>query len=308
MEHNHYPVRILLLWCLCLFTTAGSAQVTAQSLLSESPGREEGLYPPLSKDKKPKPTPPWYVDRFRVSAGVFFPINNTDVSVGTQDGTIGTNIDFENDLGFNKNTFTFMGDFQWRISRRSRLNFNYFRVARTSEYTLQRDITFGEHTYPVDGGIRAIFNTDIFRLSYGYAFFTNPKFEAGLLVGAHVVGLDAGIALYGNTASIEFRDDFGITAPLPDVGIWGGYAFSSRWYVNAEFDYLALTVGDYKGRILGYNLNVHYRIIDRLDAAIGYTGLNARVDADKERLVGYFKWGYNGPSLTVSYSFGKKPW
>ncbi len=23
---------------------------------------------------------------------------------------------------------------------------------------------------------------------------------------------------------------------------------------------------------------------------------------------GHFKWGYNGPSLAVTYSFGKKPW
>lgn len=49
-----------------------------------------------------------------------------------------------------------------------------------------------------------------------------------------------------------------------------------------------------------------YEVIPNLDLALGYTGLNFKVDVEKERLQGYFKWGYNGPSLTVSYSFGKK--
>lgn len=255
-----------------------------------------------------KPSPPWYVERFKVSAGVFFPVNNTDVQVGTQNGTLGTNIDFEDDLGFKKNTGTFLADLQWRASRRSRFDLSYYRVARKSSYTLQRDITFGDHTYNVDARIDAFFNTDIYRFSYGYAFLLNPKFEAGLLVGAHIVGLDAGIGLSGANVGASVHDNFGVTAPLPDLGIWGGYTFSKKWFINGEVDYFSLKVNDYKGRIIAYNIGIHYQIIKHLDAAVGYTGLNARVDADKERLIGYFKWGYNGPSITATYSFGKKRW
>ncbi|WP_436486677.1 hypothetical protein [Chitinophaga sp. ARDCPP14] len=255
-----------------------------------------------------KPGPPWYVERFKVSAGAFFPINNTDVSVGSTDSRIGTDIDFEDDLGFNKNTGTFLLDLQWRASRRSRFDLSYYRVARNSDYRLQKDITFGENTYNINTSINAFFNTDIYRFSYGYAFFINPKFEAGLLVGAHIVGLDAGINVVGANVGASLKDNFGITAPLPDFGIWGGYSFAKKWYINAEVDYFALTVNDYKGRILAYTAAVNYRAVKGLDVAVGYTGLNARIDAEKDRLLGYFKWGYNGPSVTVSYTFGRSKW
>ena len=66
-----------------------------------------------------KPSPPWWVERFKVTAGMFFPVNNTSVKVGSPDGEFGTTIDFEDNLGFSKHTFTFLGDFQWRASRRS---------------------------------------------------------------------------------------------------------------------------------------------------------------------------------------------
>lgn len=264
-----------------------------------------GVQESFGQSTKTRKPPPWYVQKFKVSAGAFFPVNNTDISVGNNNGNIGTNIDFEDDLGFNKNIGTFLANFQWRASRRSKFDLSYFRVARKSDYTLKRDITFGDNTYNVDAGIHAYFNTNIYRFSYGYAFLVDPKYEVGLLVGAHVVGLNTGIELTGANVGASVKDNFGITAPLPDFGAWGSYSFGSRWYANAEFDYFALTVNDYKGRILAYNLNLNYRAYKGLDISLGFTGLNARVDAEKKRLVGYFKWGYNGPSVAVSYTFGK---
>jgi hypothetical protein len=102
---------------------------------------------------KPKKTAPWFVERFRLSAGLFVPVNNTSIQVGIKGGAIGTEIDFEKDLGFGKTDFTFLANFQWRISRRSRLNLNYYNIPRNSTHTLQKDITFGDNTYPVNATV-----------------------------------------------------------------------------------------------------------------------------------------------------------
>ncbi|MGX5819093.1 hypothetical protein ACWKWU_12900 [Chitinophaga lutea] len=254
-----------------------------------------------------KPTPPWFVERFRLSAGAFFPINNTTIQVGRTDGS-GTTLDFEDDLGFNRHTFTFLADFQWRASRRSRFDLTYFRLARNANRSLDRTIEFGEHTYPVNADVHAFFNTDIIRFSYGYALYTSPRAEAGLSIGAHTVNADVGLSLVGNTAALDVRDDYGFTAPLPNVGIWGGYAINDKWALNLEFDYLSLTVNDVKGRILAGTFNVQYRILPMLSASAGFTGLNFKVEAEKKRLWGDLQWGYNGPTLTAIYTFGKKKW
>jgi hypothetical protein len=267
---------------------------------------EEGSINDFNSFKKQKPTPPWFVKRFKVTAGIFFPINNTKVEVGNQNHTFGTTIDFEDDLGFRESTTTFLANLQWRISRRSRLDLSYFNLNRDSHHTLQKDIEFKDHTYTVNSDITAFFDTNIYMISYGYAFLTSPKYELGLMLGVHVLKSDVGINFEGNTASIGYEDSFGFTAPLPDIGIWGGYAFTDRLALNGNVSYLSVKIDNIDGKIISYNFSLMYEVVKNLDLALGYTGLNFTVDAEKNRAQGYLKWGYNGPSLTVSYSFGKK--
>ena len=250
---------------------------------------------------------PWFVSRFKLSAGLFVAVNNTDVRVENATGTKGTNIDFENDLGFNRGIGTFLADAQWRASRRSRFDLSYYGIHRTAFYTLKKDIDFGDHTYAVDSRVNAFFNTDIYRFSYGYALLSKPRYEAGLLIGAHVIGAGVGIGISGANVN-SYSDAFSFTAPLPDVGVWGGYAINSRWAVNGEFSYLSLTVDNTKGRILSGYLNVTYRLPLLFEVSLGYTGFNFDVNTVRKNLSGDFKWSYNGPSLTGSYSFGKKKW
>ncbi|MFC0780005.1 hypothetical protein [Flavobacterium sp. HJSW_4] len=248
---------------------------------------------------------PWHNRRFKVSAGGFFPVNNTIVKVEGNNGNIGTEIDLENDLGFSKSTASFLGTFDWRISKRSRLGFEYFVLDRTATKTLQRDINFGDNTYEVNGRVRGTFNVQIMRVAYGYAILSKPKYQAGLLVGAHVLFADLGLQLEANTQSIEKHDSFDFTAPLPDVGIWGEFVLGKRWGLYANVNYLAVQIDNTDGRIISYGLSVLYNVHQNFSLTAGYTGLNFRVDTVQERLNGFLKWGYNGPTITAVYTFGK---
>ena len=247
---------------------------------------------------------PWHARRFKFTAGAFFPLNNTQVQVGRNSTDTGTEIDLEDDLGFSKSSVSFLSTFEWRISRRSRLGFEYFNLDRTSSKTLERDITFGDNTYNVNARISAYFNVQIARIAYGYAFLSKPKYEAGLLIGSHVMFVDLGLRLEGEGQSLEYRDSFNFTAPLPDVGVWGEFVLGKRFglYVNAN--YLAIKIDNIDGRILSYNLSLLYNVHKNFSLTAGYTGLNFKIDTVRERLNGYLKWGYNGPTLTAAYTFG----
>jgi hypothetical protein len=263
-----------------------------------------------TKEKKKELKAPWFVDKFKVSAGAFVPISSTDITVSAtgQNGTIGTEINFEDDLGFNNSSWTFLGDIQYRLTRRSRFDLSFIRVNRNSTKTLQKDLIFDEDTFHVNNKTSAFFNSGIYRFSYGYSILTNTKFEVGLLIGFHILNSNAGLSSIGTSTNIAVSKDFGFTAPLPDFGVWGGYAFSDRWSAHGEFNYFSITVGDIGGRIIGGQLNVTYRAYKKLDISAGYNGLNFNVDITKTHAYGNLKWGYNGPSLVVSYSFGEKSW
>ncbi len=262
----------------------------------------------VNKNGKPLRTVPWFVERFKLTAGFFAPVNNTNIRVNGANGKIGTDIDFEDDLGFNKTTSTFLGDFQYRLSSRSRFDFSYYRLDRSSSKTIDRDLNFKDSTFHVGAQIDAYFNSNIYRVSYGYAILSKPGYEAGLLIGAHVVKFGIGLDATANGISGSAQSSVGLTAPLPDFGLWGGWTMGKKWAVNAEVDYLDITVNSISGRIIAYNAAATFRPIRNLSFAAGYTGLNFKLNVDKEKLDGQLKWGYNGPSLTATFAFGHKAW
>ena len=134
---------------------------------------------------------PWFVERFKISAGGLYIINNTNIRVGVN-GMDATTIDGEKDLGFYKEVVTFLANSQWRISRRSR-NTDYYNIRRNSNRTLLKDISFEDNTYHANSSVYSFFNTAIYQFSYGYAILSKPTYEAGVLIGTHIVGAKTGI-------------------------------------------------------------------------------------------------------------------
>jgi hypothetical protein len=285
----------ILLTCICSISYA-QQNTTADSSIT-----------PQKHTSQTASKAPWWVQRFTISAGGFIPTNNTNVKVGNSSGG-GSDIDFENDLGFTSSTTTFIAGGEWRASKRSRFNFNYYNINRSATHTLQKDIQFADTTYHANATIQAFFNTAIYQVSYGYALLSKPKYELGLMVGAHLVDFSVGLGVVSSIGSVSGNKDFNTTAPLPDLGIWGGYAFSDHFAFNGAFSYLSLAVDNVKGQIVSYNASITYKAAETFSLALGYTGLNFDVDATTDKLHGAIKWGYNGPSFTANFSFGKKKW
>lgn len=251
---------------------------------------------------------PWYVNRFKIGIGFYQALNNTNIQLGSSSGSVGTEIDFEDDLGFTKRSPTFLSSLEWRINSRSKIVLNYYNLRRDAFYRLEETIEFGDETYEVDAKVNSYFNTVINRFAYGYALLSRPNYELGLSFGAHIVGAKAGIKLDNTNLSIINQENFGFTAPLPDFGIWGNYAISNRFYVNGEFNYFALKVNQIKGSIIGFEIAASYLLLRNLELSTGLSGFNFKVEMEKRLINGDFRWGNNGLFLKAMYSFGKKNW
>ena len=301
-------VAFLLLNQFCSYAQDASGPANPADTTRSVSTSTQGIRQKADSGIHPTVVAPWFIERFKISAGFLIPLSNTSIEVSNRNGDAGTSIDFEEDLGLKRGTETFSADFQWRASRRSRFDLSFYRLNRSVTHTIDKDIHYSDSTYRANATLNGFFNTDIYRFSYGYALFAKPKYELGVMIGAHVVRANVGVGLYTPNTSVTRTDDFGVTAPLPNFGIWGGYVFNDRWALNGEIDWLSLTVGDIQGRILAYNISFIYKILNNLTASAGYTGLNCRVDVTKTDRTGTLKWGNNGPALTVAFSFGRRPW
>ena len=251
---------------------------------------------------------PWFVERFSVSAGFFIASNNTNIRLGNNSGSIGSIIDFENDLGFDKQITTFATNLQWRSSRRSRFDLSYYQLNRTATYTIKKTFQFGDNTYNVNANVNSFFNNSIYKFSWGYALLSNPKAELGLSLGIHTMVTNFGIAVNGAGIGLSASDRYSFTAPLPNLGVWGGYALTSKLAAKGEFSYLSLKSGGIDGKIIGYQFSLLYKVAKNVDLALGYSGFNFDINATGDKRNAGVAWGYNGPSLSATYSFGKKRW
>ena len=250
---------------------------------------------------------PWFVEKFRVSAGIFKMFNNGSFKIDSSLG-FGTEVNLENDLGFNESSNTFMGDFEWRSSQRSRFNLSYYNSKRRADHQLNRTLEIGDGTYDLNSNIYAYFNSELWRFSYGYALISKPKYEAGLLVGTHTMFSKIGIGIQGTSINFELNKNYNVTAPLLDFGIWGGYALSDDFAVKGEINYFQLQIKNVGGSILGYNFSVVYKASKNLEFSTGVSGLNFEVTAVNTLLETNIKWGYNGMTLLACYTFGTKKW
>lgn len=251
---------------------------------------------------------PWFVERYRISLGFYGGINNTNIQLNSTSGEIGTNIDFEKDLGYDSYSSSVFADFQWRSTSRSRFMLSYYNLRRDTNYRLEKTFEFGDNTYDVGVDIYSYFDAAVYRFSYGYAIFSKPKYEVGLSIGTHIINMEAGIGIKGANISAEVSDNFGVTAPLPDFGIWGGYAFTERFALNAEFDYFAITVEDIKGQVVSYNISATYKLSNHFNITGAFNSLNTTVDRSGKLAYAKVEWGNNGFSLRAAYTFGNKKW
>ncbi len=121
---------VILTGCICVFLNVGFAQTTDTTAIKEKP-EKYWWRPGLLKN-------------LHVAFGGFLPISNTNVQVSATgpNHSIGTEINFEDDLGFSRSGGTFMADIQYRLSRRSRFDLSFYRLNRSASHTLTKDIAF----------------------------------------------------------------------------------------------------------------------------------------------------------------------
>ncbi len=247
---------------------------------------------------------PWPNSQYSIKLGAFAAINNTYLGMGANHEPY-SNIDFENTLGMDKNTYSWLANANVRLGRRHRIDFSYYNIYRNSNMSLQDSLHFRDNTYFIGSDVSAYLNTNIFRLSYGYAFLSNENLELGALLGFHVLAFDIGMKMQGDNANIEISDDAKFTAPLPDLGFWGTYAFHNRWAISGELSYFAVKIDGIKGEILNAALALQYRITRFLEIDLGYTNFDVIINIDRTHLQGDFNWNYNGPYINLAYKFGK---
>lgn len=218
----------------------------------------------------------------------------------------GTEIDLEDDLGFDDREFLPAAYAGVRLGGGFSVAGEYFALKRDTTHTLARDITIEDVTYPVNASVTAGFDTDVYRFVVGWAFVRRPGLEVGAAIGVHAT--DFGVSFEGEgriggaSAQIQRRRE-NLFAPLPTVGMFAALEALPGVTVGGRVDYLSLSIDDYDGRLINARASVSYRITSHLGVGAMYRHVDYRVDVGKENVSGRFAYSFSGPAVFVEAGF-----
>lgn len=241
-----------------------------------------------------------------ISAMAFFPKVDTDVRVAAENQQIpSTDIDFENDLKLDNDEILPSITAGARFGKVI-VGADFYKLKRTGATALERDIVFDNVTYPVNAEVESGFDSDIYRLTVGYAFVQNDNLELGAALGAHVTRFDLSImgegSVGGESASSELRRRK-VLAPLPTLGVFATWKIAHKVEFNGRVDYLSLNIDDYDGRLVNVQAGLNYLATKNIAVGVVYRYVDYRLGVDKDRWNGRVRYKLYGPALVLQASF-----
>jgi hypothetical protein len=244
---------------------------------------------------------------FNIRVGGILAQVDTKVKVdSTSNPGNGDEVDFETDLSLKERNTIGFAEIAYRAAPRLTLNFQYLRLSRSSSTVIDRQIAVGDTVYPVNADIAAQFSSNLYRARVDYSIIENDQAEAGISLGAHVTDFNLaieGIGSVGNAIGVTREERRKVTAPLPNVGIFGRIEVANRVKLSAQASYLDLKIDSIKGGLTDLEANISYQATNAFAIGAGYRSLGYRLDGNGERLIGTVRFKYQGPVLFVSARF-----
>jgi len=261
----------LILWALASANTA-----TAQEAESQAEPEPNQLY-----------------QRFRIDVGAFASFFNTSLRADSEvlPGD-GTEIDLEDDLGFETKKVDFRTTGYVRLGRRHRISFGYFGLSRNSNVVLDEEIEFGDEIFPVDAVVDADFKTSFALLGYSFSFLAHDKVEVGVGLGLAAMFTKTGIQVVGSVGDEdidEIEERSSVTFPVATLGLNANWAPLSRMIVRGSIGGLYVKVSSITAAVGNAEVGAEYFFTRGVGVGAGivYTKLGVEETEDPRLKITY---------------------
>ena len=224
-------------------------------------------------------------DRFNLSLGAFFVTRtNGRVQLDRTAGPVGitAGIDWARDLDGETSMTVPRVDGFYRFAPKHRVDYSWFYIDRTGEVATQRDIDFGDTSFPAGTTIDSRLATSTTKVTYTYSFYRAPNIETSVSAGLHVTKIKT--KLQSDTLGI--RQSESRTAPLPVIGFRLDYSFASKWWVRGKSELFFLnSIDKYQGTYSDFTLTVEHKTFRHVGFGGGleFSSFDLDVTGDQER-------------------------
>ena len=246
--------------------------------------------------------------RFIFDAGYFFLSTDMRVRVdGETAEATGSDVDYDDTFGIG-DFDRFRAEGSWRIAPRHVLRAMYFQNNRHGTRSIEREVEFGDETFPLGATVNASSELTVAQLSYDYAFLRRARYEIAGGIGIHYVDmglrLDATVTAPGSQASRSADGRATTAAPMPVLGLRGLWRLSDAFYISAQLQYFYLEFDPYSGSLIDLKASVVWQLADHVGVGLGYNDFGFSFDIDdRGDFDGRLRWDYGGALVFATFMF-----
>jgi len=248
-------------------------------------------------------------EKFTLSAGVFLPNFNTQITVNNTDLDLGGDVDLENDLGLKDNETVFWAGGTWRFAPRHRVGIAYFQFKRDATQTLLRDIEIDDEVYPAGASLESEFKLQTIPITYYYTFRKRQNYQLSLSAGLHWMAIDLSVIGKADLGTITGDGNVSATAaaPMPLFGLEYEHYLNSRWTTSVHGEIFGIDLSDstfaFSGTITNLSVNTIYYFVDNVGAGIALNWFTIDIDIKDDDWNGGLDYDYLGPQFFITARF-----
>jgi hypothetical protein len=240
--------------------------------------------------------------RFGISLGIIDVKASTTLRVDQSNGTTGTTLNGESDLGLDSSRIEPKFDFMVRAGARHRVFFDYFTLDRSDTKVLaQGPDSYGGVVLLEGDPVTTDFRLQVLQITYGYSFWHSEKLEIAATLSINDAELESSVRV--NTEARHVYDDESVAGPFPAPGLMLTWVASKRFFFDATARYLKVAIDHTEGSIGIYEFDAQYRLRPNISFALGYADTRADFLSRKTDHTGYFNFDAKGPELFVRVAF-----
>lgn len=249
-------------------------------------------------------------DKFVLSVGAF--VLQSDLKAGLN-GQSATNpdIDFNDTFGRAREGTRVRADALWRITPTQHLRLMYFDDTRRSSRALDRTVDWGDYMFQVGANVDSETKFTIAEMTYEWAFVRSPSYEIGATLGVHYT--DTRIKLSGMATLTDANGNVSqaastvksssVPAPLPVIGLRGGWVVAPHWYVDGLGQFFKMKVNGVDGRLSELGVRATWMFSDHFGLGVGYENYSTAYDVSRRSFDGRLRWSYSGLLVSLTGAF-----
>lgn len=276
-----------------LLVIAAATPAQSQSVVSEA-GREAARGVP---------------DRWGLRLGSFWQTFDTRIRLDGSAEEVGTEINFEGDLGMPKNQTNFSFSGFYRFSDRHRLDVSYLGWSRQNSQTIERELQWGDVTYEVGATLSSDISGDLINVIYKYSFYNNEKVVFGLNGGISALWFEVGLSgegwvSGGEGASSVVTHGEDLILPIPVIGLDFEMILAKKLLWKAEGHFFAASIAGYDGHMREISTSIVYYVTRSAGIGAGFssTTLRAKTEGDRGGELAA-RFGFDGVIAYATFSF-----